>query len=667
MRDVKTLWALGTRATTLLVLSGLLSYASGAAGALLCDVRLGDGVDELRSVGGVGDSARFRDYTVILDAHTIVVLDPLAQRLIRRKVTNGRCEPSRELPPLALPSTNFLVSIAQTGHRLYGLTYTGKVVIVGDFLGPNNAAFRSFDGSAESGGSVPQPVIQRFSEMLRPLPGRAGTYDPATHRDGAAPNEAGLTSDLTRNYPSGMASAADGSVVRYRLRLCSQGEGVIETWSEADPKVVFNTPLRARGTEWLGGINLARVKDSSHFDVLFQTFSVTKQGQFTSGLNLLANAGDNRAHIRRLQTRDLAAISPPVAADVIDSSAESSIAVWYLISVTGPKQKVEYLRVAAVATAEIDANDRPVSAGCLSGATRWAPGQAVDSSLNPTQKAIVGRAADFIQARWCVKPENIRQPGDCIAPYDRPDTGWKQPFSAARLAVGSKASGVFYLWGGKGSLAEILNRYGVGCEWPAGTSSAAKQSAVAGNVCTKISNGVPAHNPAAAGIDCSGFVSRAWALKQSPGTADLQRDPRRFGVSEVLALPQLKVGDAFMYRTSASGHIRLFGGWVATPLGLKARIYESTTENVCSGTCLRDLDPLQLSGYRMLGLAALHKTQTGVARTDRESRTSAVHQHVIHQSQNLRGIGKCDQLYCLFLPRCCSARAQRPLVARSRS
>jgi hypothetical protein len=115
--------------------------------------------------------------------------------------------------------------------------------------------------------------------------------------------------------------------------------------------------------------------------------------------------------------------------------------------------------------------------------------------------------------------------------------------------------------------------------------------ALAGDVCTCRD---PALNyclvPDSAGVDCSGFVSRAWGIEKR-GTAGLPDV-----ANELSSLDELRPGDAFNW---AGRHVRLF---VAAPPGAEMAftVLEAATRIECEGVCERTYRPSEMAGYRLL-------------------------------------------------------------------
>lgn len=594
---VKFLLACSLVTTTLGV-----SYAQTTAG-LRCEFNLGTGPNELQTVGGVGDSTRFREYSTVVFEDELIVFDPLSQRVLRRSFGTSGCKGNTSTA--TLPNNgDFVLRLSALGNALYGLTASGKIRLVARYF--KGEPLRVISPGQESGDIEQTETVQAlFVEQLPVLPNTSAVFDSSVTDHVPRANEAGYTSSLVRSYSAGLTSSEDGAVLRYRVRLCSSSVGRLDVWSADEPNKVSTAVIGAPESSWLGVVSLVGAKSSTSFSVMYQSMIENADGIFKTSIYVLDHVGsDGRVAVATFA--DGQAISSPEIVQVVAPRLNRRFVVAsYLVSISGSGPKRERLRIVALPVKESTISvPEPLRSDCESGSVSWAPRQLVGSDMNREQDFVISRARAFIDATWCMQAENLRIGGTCEPPFDRPANSWKQPFSAAFIKPGETVKGVYYLWGGKDSLEKILARYGSSC---AGATHKRRSNlpALAGNVCTKIVNGHPARHPDAAGIDCSGFVSQAWNIPQTPGTSEMLTSPAKYGLSIGQPLDAMMVADGLLYRTKSSGHVRLFGGWVVTPLGLRARVYESTTESVCSGTCERDLDFLQIAGYRPLALKRL--------------------------------------------------------------
>jgi cell wall-associated NlpC family hydrolase len=183
----------------------------------------------------------------------------------------------------------------------------------------------------------------------------------------------------------------------------------------------------------------------------------------------------------------------------------------------------------------------------------------------PRKRREILQAADaFRTVRWTLADGNYRphETSDCSPPSNR----WKRP---ARLESnrGKPIEALPYNWGGFDSVAGFSQRIASG--------------AAAGNVCTCRQMNCIRND--AAGIDCSGFVSRAWGVGRYT-TSSLD------SIGEPVASDDLKPGDAL---NKPGSHVRLYVS--DDPDTGLVRIYESSVS--CGGVCLRDVTWSNLNGY----------------------------------------------------------------------
>jgi hypothetical protein len=97
----------------------------------------------------------------------------------------------------------------------------------------------------------------------------------------------------------------------------------------------------------------------------------------------------------------------------------------------------------------------------------------------------------------------------------------------------------------------------------------------------------------AAGVDCSGFVSRSWGIPKL-GTTGLAQVARA-----VPDITKLRPGDAL---NKAGSHVRLFVGFKPGP-DLVFEVIESATNLRCEGVCRSTYTTQQLAGYHPLRFA----------------------------------------------------------------
>jgi cell wall-associated NlpC family hydrolase len=132
-----------------------------------------------------------------------------------------------------------------------------------------------------------------------------------------------------------------------------------------------------------------------------------------------------------------------------------------------------------------------------------------------------------------------------------------------------------YAWGGDDTPGSFLDKV-------------TNHNALAGDVCTCRDPTVNdcVYFPKAAGVDCSGFVSRAWGIAKL-GTSGLLNVSNKERVSE------LKPGDALVW---PGHHVRLFVGEDSGP-AILFRVIESATRRDCEGVCEQSYRATQLNQY----------------------------------------------------------------------
>jgi hypothetical protein len=211
----------------------------------------------------------------------------------------------------------------------------------------------------------------------------------------------------------------------------------------------------------------------------------------------------------------------------------------------------------------------------------YPPARGAPPPYNPAFGAVtLARARQFLVAQWTLKPGNYLQSG--IVHECEPERGrtWSRPARFTRDKVGTNVTGLPYKWGGFDSVEQFKQRVN------------AARPALAGNVCTcrepRYGGCMVAR---AAGVDCSGFISRAWGLKIHTGTSLLAQ--------EAVQLPgflELKPGDIL---NRPGNHVRLFVRFEPGP-EVRLRTLESAVS--CGGVCEKIYTPAQLIYYRPMRL-----------------------------------------------------------------
>lgn len=194
--------------------------------------------------------------------------------------------------------------------------------------------------------------------------------------------------------------------------------------------------------------------------------------------------------------------------------------------------------------------------------------------------AALKRARTFLDSRWTLSPGSFQRAG-IVHECEPPDGKyWARPTHLTADKVGKAVAAIPYKWGGFDSVEQFKQRV------------AAASPALAGDVCTCREarfNGCMVAQ--AAGIDCSGFVSRAWGLSEHRGTSQLAAMS-----ADLPDFFHLQLGDML---DRPGSHVRLFIGFEPGP-EVRLRTLESAVS--CGGVCERVFTPAQLVNYRPMRL-----------------------------------------------------------------
>lgn len=190
---------------------------------------------------------------------------------------------------------------------------------------------------------------------------------------------------------------------------------------------------------------------------------------------------------------------------------------------------------------------------------------------------ILARARAFETMSFNLTANNLSHPGVPDLCQKTQQHYWRRPGRYNSGMVGQRVSSAPYKWGGFDSVDGFAKRIGQ------------PEAALAGSVCTCKEE---AYNQcvvaAAAGVDCSGFVSRAWGLKSHLSTGALMKVSYPLGTIDAL-----RPGDAL---DDAGSHVRLFIGFDPGPR-LVVRVIESAVGGCNGGVCENTYTPQQLVRY----------------------------------------------------------------------
>jgi hypothetical protein len=224
-------------------------------------------------------------------------------------------------------------------------------------------------------------------------------------------------------------------------------------------------------------------------------------------------------------------------------------------------------------------------------------GRAAAAPKPITRAKVLELAREFVTQEWTLEDKNYQRPGTSSVCAKEERQYWERPSWLREELVGKKVTRIPYKWGGFDSPAVYVQRL--------------SQGNLAGSVCTCRDS---SHNDCtvsvATGVDCSGFVSRAWGLASKEGTSSLP------SVSTTISrweqnLGLVKAGDAL---NKSGNHVRLVVEVVTTPQ-IRVIVLESTTsptctsrdgtKAICEGVCECARPITDFAGYRLLRFKAI--------------------------------------------------------------
>jgi len=188
---------------------------------------------------------------------------------------------------------------------------------------------------------------------------------------------------------------------------------------------------------------------------------------------------------------------------------------------------------------------------------------------------ILSTAKSYLSVNWILNEENWARDGVDNVCDKTSRRFWLRPLHFQKSMIGTAIGPMPYAWGGDDTPASFKDRL-------------TNQRALAGDVCTcrDASLNDCVFFPKAAGVDCSGFVSRAWGLNKL-GTAGLLK------VSSKVGLQELMPGDAFDW---PGHHVRLLVRIDTGPPTI-FHVIESATKRDCEGVCESQYRATQLNQY----------------------------------------------------------------------
>jgi hypothetical protein len=556
------------RKVAVLCLSSALAPLALAApaGEVGCRIPASQSGATLGSIGGERDAALFSGYLIkFLPDGRLAVLDPVGQRLlIFARGNNGALDCAR--PTEKIDVTGAPISaIAQVDGVVYGLDIAGTfsrifppqpTPVTGESLRPPELAQQPAVVLAELASSNPLRAGRAVWPGVEGAPGSSH----GTGEIGLSPGENRLTS-----VPNGVILIA-GIEHRYGFEWASQSRGTLRIWRAGQPNSVLGLDIEVPSI--LGAVDILKATRDG-YTVSVESIDLTRSGSIRVVDHVLAFSADGVLQIRR----------------VLPVPTPSTKGPWTPMDLPAQRDPLDDDRVfyfyrdksAVVAVAARLSSARQASASTGAPPPDFAPS-------DPARDRLLSRAEAFLNASWKTADANLNTAHadwSCRPPYSVASERWAQPIFLRGIRKGVDVYGIPYLWGGKAGWQDFVARVQAG--------------GIAGNVCTKTVAGKAVSVSGAAGIDCSGFISRVWELGGAK-RVDLSTSAiasNKFS-RPVKLLQNLQPGDAL---NKAGSHVRLFAGWVRTPFGLRIRSYESTTDSICSGTCMRDLRARAYIGY----------------------------------------------------------------------
>ncbi|MEM6415438.1 MAG: hypothetical protein AAF720_12365 [Pseudomonadota bacterium] len=210
----------------------------------------------------------------------------------------------------------------------------------------------------------------------------------------------------------------------------------------------------------------------------------------------------------------------------------------------------------------------------------------VSSNETIDRRSIVRNACLYLNIKYTMGPSNYEPEtafhygaqstvtSACASRGNHNLAFWSRP---KRLSgrEGEEITSVPYVWAGS--------------DWPWQFVQKISAGRPAGDVCTKIiiyDAKSSVNSIYAAGVDCSGFVSRAWGRNARYTTSNLA------DASEEIALEDLKPGDIL---NKAGNHVVMFLSWRNSG---ELEVIEATTNSACGGVCARTRRIEEFQGYR---------------------------------------------------------------------
>jgi hypothetical protein len=194
-----------------------------------------------------------------------------------------------------------------------------------------------------------------------------------------------------------------------------------------------------------------------------------------------------------------------------------------------------------------------------------------------SREQVVKNAQAYLTVDWVMEKQNYSNPAVENLCSPKKAKFWRRPSRFTSALVGKTIGPMPYRWGGGDTPETFKARIQIG--------------ALAGDVCTCRSAALDyCLVQGSAGVDCSGFVSRAWGIgkRGTSGLLDV--------ATKLKSIADLQPGDAFDW---PGHHVRLFIGMAPGP-EVAFTVLEASTRLACEGVCERTYRPSEMNGFELI-------------------------------------------------------------------
>jgi hypothetical protein len=525
-----------------------------------CRFQIGSQEVALSASGGYKDAPLFNERpTAASSTGEIFILDPLAQTILVGRPNKHSCAVSVFAHGADLRAITFF------NNQLFGITSDGKVKAIAEDASP---AVHRKPGEASS--AIPKENLDAARSLLlttSPLLSDHRALWPHKKQKTIKPGELAKSEAENRRLVNETLVQVGSSKYVYSALPITTNSAVVTVYDKQDTSVKVWSGL-VSVPHFLGAVDVFAYRTDQSLYAASEDFRLSEKGQIVVDLVIERRGKDSKLiSSGKLNYEEVAASGAAPLANSPIFVDETHVSV--------PLLHAGYLPFEIIA---LKAN---AGEGAENSETEWKK-----AVVSEHQSQVLSRADAFLTGSWTVQPANLNDnaPDQCAPP----GAVWTRPAFLRHASVGDTVYGVPYKWNGKASQASIMTELRAG--------------AIAGNICcrmykdSKTGRLLPTELAGSTGVDCSGFVARAWNLLDKHGhEAEIGTDELASHFQHRSDLTQLLPGDALDLPGS---HVRLFVGWVTTDRGRLIRSYESTASNLCSGACIRDLPVRMYEAYQ---------------------------------------------------------------------